>query len=302
MEAVLVTGISGLLGYQVALRLHEAGRDVLGLDVRPAPEGAPFPARVGDVTSLEAVRTAMAGRREVVHAAAISGPMLMLDDPFGIATINLGGAMAVFEAARQAQVRRLVWLSSIAVYGDQPTLDPVLESAAPNPRSFYGHTKVAGEALLRGYVARYGLNAVALRLSSVYGVRRQTACALTAVIKAGLAGRPVQVAAEGSSFRQYIHIEDAARAVILALAQEDSPGLVYNVTGGTYVAEADLAQMIQRLIPGLMVEYGLPEWNEGQVGPLVIAAAAKAFGFEPMVSLEDGLAELHQHLAGKQGA
>ena len=302
MEAVLVTGTSGLVGYQVALRLHEAGRDVLGLDVRPAPDGAPFPAMVGDVASLETVRKAMVGRRDVVHGGAISGPMLMLDDPFGIATINLGGAIAVFEAARQAEVRRLVWLSSIAVYGDQPTLDPLPEDAPLNPRSFYGHTKWAGEALLRGYIARYGLNAVALRLSSVYGIRRQTACALTAVIEAGLADRPTQVAAEGSSFRQYIHVEDAARAVILALAKDDLPSLVYNVTGGTCVAEADLARMIQRLIPELVLEYGPPAWNEGHVGPLVITAAANDLGFTPVVSLEDGLAELHQHLAGRPRA
>ena len=299
MEAVLVTGTSGLVGYQAALRLHEAGRDVLGLDVRPAPEGAAFPAMVGDVTSLETVRKAIAGRREVVHAGAISGPMLMLDDPFGIATINLAGAVAVFEAARQAEVRRLVWLSSIAVYGDQPTLDPVPESAPPNPRSFYGHTKWAGEALLRGYIARYGLNAVALRLSSVYGVRRQTACALTAMMQAGLAGRPAPVAAAGSSFRQYVHVEDAARAVILALAAESLPGVVYNVTGGTYVAEADLARMTQRLIPELVLEYGPAAWNEGHLGPLLISAAAKDFGFQPVVSVEDGLAELHQHLADR---
>ena len=300
MEAVLVTGSSGLVGYQVALRLHETGRDVLGLDVRPAPEQAPFPSMVGDVASLETVQKAMDGRGEVVHAGAISGPMLMLDDPFRIATINLGGALAVFEAARQAQVRRLVWLSSIAVYGDQPTLDPVAETAAANPRSFYGQTKLAGEALLRGYIERYGLNAVALRLSSVFGARRETACALTGVIQAGLAGRPAHVAAQGSSFRQYIHVEDAARAVMLALAREHLPHWVYNVTGDSYVSEAELAQRIQRLIPGLAVEYGPPAWNEGHLGPLVTTSAKADFGFRPGVSLDDGLVALYQHLVGKE--
>ena len=299
MDPVLVTGTSGLVGYQVALDLHRAGADVLGLDVRPAPDAAPFRHVVGDVASIDTVARLMQGRPNVVHAGAVSGPMLMLDNPYGIAQANLGGAMAVFEAARRAGVRRLVWTSSIAIYGDQPALDPLLESAPPNPQSFYGHTKAAGETLLHAYVVRYGLRAVALRMSSVFGVRRQTACALRAAIEAGLQGRPVRVAAEGSSFRQYLHVEDAARSVLLALAAEAAPGFVYNVTGGTYVAEADLARMIAELVPGLSIECGPPAWNEGHLGPLVIDAAARDLGYRPQVALQVGLAELHGHLAAQ---
>ena len=297
MEPVLVTGTSGLVGYQVALRLHDAGSDVLGLDVRLAPEGAPFRCVVGDVADLGTVMRVMQGRPNVVHAGAVSGPMLMLDDPHGIAQANLGGAMAVFEAARRLAVRRLVWTSSIAVYGDQPTLEPVPEHAALNPRSFYGHTKVAGEALLRGYTTRYDLHAVALRLSSVIGVRRQTACALRTVIEAGRQGRPARVAAEGSSYRQYLHVDDAAHAILLALSAETVPGFAYNVTGGTYVTEAELARMIRGFMPALAVEAGPPAWNEGHLGPLVIDAAIRDLGYHPLVALHDGLAELCGHAA-----
>ena len=302
MDPVLVTGTSGLVGYQVALRLHEAGADVLGVDVRPAPEGAPFPHVVADAASLETVERLMAGRPNVVHAGAVSGPMLLLDDPHGIAQANLGGCIAVFEAARRQAVRRLVWLSSIAVYGDQPTLEPVAETAVPNPRSFYGHTKVAGEALLHGYVALYGLNAVALRLSSVYGPRRQTECALRSVIEAGLQARAVEVSADGSSYRQYIHVEDATRAVLDALTKERVPGFVYNITGGTYVTEADLARMIGEFVPGLSLTFGAPAWNEGHLGPLVMTAAERDLGYRPQVPLRDGLAELCRHLQSRGAA
>jgi UDP-glucose 4-epimerase len=302
MEPVLVTGTSGLVGYEAASQLHAAGIDVLGLDVRPAPLGTPFRCEVGDVADLATVTRLLRGRPNLVHAAAISGPMLLLDNPYGIAQANLGGAMAVFEAAYRAPVRRLVWLSSIAVYGDQPGLDPLPESARPNPQSFYGHTKVAGETLLHAYVVRYGLNAVALRLSSVFGVRRQTACALRALIEAGLQGRPARVAAAGSSFRQYLHVRDAANSVVLALAADALPGFVYNVTGGSYVTEAEIAGMIQALLPGLVVEPGPPAWNEGHLGPLVIDAAARDLGYRPRVSLADGLAELCAHLRARDAA
>jgi nucleoside-diphosphate-sugar epimerase len=298
MDPVLVTGTSGLVGYQVALRLHEAGTDVLGLDIRPAPDGVRFPHIVADAGSLDAVARAMAGRPNVVHAGAISGPMLLPDNPHGIAQANLGASMAVFEAARRVGVRRLVWLSSIAVYGDQPTLDPVTESAAQNPQSFYGQTKVAGEALLRGYVVHYGLSAVALRLSSVFGPRRQTACGLRAIIECGLQGRTATVAAAGSSYRQYVHVEDAARAVLCALTAGQPPGFVYNITGGSYETDADLARMMTEYLPTLSIAYGPAAWNEGHLGPLVIEAAERDLAYRPQIPLRQGLAELCRHLGG----
>jgi UDP-glucuronate 4-epimerase len=257
---------------------------------------------IGDVTSLDVVAPLLEGRPNVVHAGAISGPMLMLDNPLGIAQANLVGAIAVFEAARCAKVRRLTWLSSIAVYGDQPTLDPLPETAPANPQSFYGHTKVAAETLLHAYATHYGLHAVALRLSSVFGVRRQTACALRAVIEAGFEGRVARVAAEGTSYRQYLHVDDATRAVLLTLSAETVPGFVYNVTGGSYVTEAEIARMIAAIVPGLAVEYGPPAWNEGHLGPLVIAAAERDLGYRPRVALADGLAELVAHLRTRAAA
>jgi nucleoside-diphosphate-sugar epimerase len=139
---------------------------------------------------------------------------------------------------------------------------------------------------------------VALRLSSVFGPRRQTACALRSVIEAGLAGRPATVAAENSSFRQYIHVDDAARAVCLALEADKSPGFAYNITGGTYLTEAELAREIAALVPGLAIQPGPPAWNEGHLGPLLIDPAARDLGFTPRVTLREGLTELVGHIKG----
>lgn len=297
VDPVLVTGSSGLVGHQVALRLHRAGVDVLGVDVRPG-DGT-FPATTGDVADLALMHRLIGGRPNVVHSGAVSGPMLMLDNPYGIAQANLGGAMAVFEACRVAKVRRLVWLSSIAVYGDQPTLAPIPETTSVNPQSFYGHTKAAAELLLHAYVARYGLDAVALRLSSVYGVRRQTEYGLRALIEAGQRGGAVTVAQEDTSFRQWLHVDDAAEAVVLALEAPRLAQFVYNVTGGSYVTEASIARMIQELVPGLTIRPGAPAWNEGHLGPLLIDLAAQDLGFRPKIALRDGLAEL---VAGLQGS
>ena len=289
MLPVLVTGSAGLVGFRVAETLHHAGNDVLGVDLRAS--GGPFPDVIADVADLDAMQRLIDGRPNVVHAGAISGPMLMLDDPHGIAQANLGGAMSVFEACHRAKVRRLVWLSSIAVYGDQPTLDPIPETTAMNPQSFYGHTKAAGEYLLHAYVARYDLSAVALRLGSVYGPRRQTPYGLRAVIEAGLAGRAVSIAQEGTSHRQYMHVDDAAEAVRLAL-EAPAPGFVYNVTGGTWETEAAIGCELRALLPSLILEPGPEAWNEGHLGPLVLQAAAGDLGYRPRVELRAGLREL----------
>lgn len=171
-------------------------------------------------------------------------------------------------------------------------MDPIPETAAVNPQSFYGHTKASGEILLHAYVARYGLNAVALRLSSVFGLRRRTECRLRSVIEAGLDGRPITVPAEGTSFRQYLHVDDAAEAVLTALSVTATPQLFYNITGGTYVTEAALAAMLQDLLPGLVTVPGPPAWNEGYLGPLLTDAARRDLGYAPKISLRDSLMEL----------
>ena len=301
MDPVLITGTSGFIGFQVAERLCVAGYDVLGPDLRPPLPGALFRHEVGDITSLATLSKLLAGRQNLIHAGAISGPMLIKDDPHGVAHVNLGGGMTVFEAGRLVKLRSLVSASSIAVYGDQPALDAVQEDTKPNPQSFYGHTKLAGEALLHGYVQHYGLNAVALRISSVCGVRRDTLCNLNSVIKAGLQGRPAQASAENTSFRQYVHVKDAASAVIAVLSAESTPGFVYNIAGGTYMTEAAIARMIGEALPGLVIEYGPPAWNEHHISLLNIKAAACDFGYQPSVYLREGLAELIAHFATSTG-
>jgi UDP-glucuronate 4-epimerase len=297
VERVLVTGTSGLIGYRVAGLLAAGGTPVQGFDLRPPPAGAPFPAQVGSLADGAAVAAAMRGCDAVVHVGAVSGPMLMLDDPAAVAGANVGGCMAVFAAAHRAGVRRLVWASSIAVYGDQETLDPVTEDAPLHPASFYADTKVAGEALLRGYVRHYGLDAIALRLSTVYAPDRQTPCAIRDMIVATREGRPVPVSAPGSGQRQYIHADDAARAMLLALAAPPDHQFAYNITGSTWLAEAEVADRLRALLPAMTITQGPAAWSDGHLGPLVIEAARRDLGYAPQIDLRDGLAEMVQHVA-----
>lgn len=293
--SVLVTGSSGLIGYRVAGRLVARGTTVHGFDLRPPPPDAPFTAQVGSLADADAVAAAMRGCESVVHAGAVSGPMLLCDDPAAVVEANVGGAMAVFAAAHRQGVRRLVWFSSIAVYGDQPTLDPVPEETPFHPGSVYAATKVAGEALLHGYVQHHGMDAVALRLSSVYGPDRQTPCAIRDMIHAARAGRPVVVPAPATSARQYLHADDAARAVLCALDAPPDHRFAYNITGGSWLPEAEIAAQLCEMLPGMVVTHGEAAWNEGHLGPLVIEAARRELGYVPRMSMREGLAEMVAH-------
>ena len=104
------------------------------------------------------------------------------------------------------------------------------------------------------------------------------------------------VAAEATSFRQYLHIEDAARSVLLALALPPTHQFAYNITGGSYLSESELATLVAALLPGLEIKHGPVAWNEGHLGPLVLTAAERDLGYSPTVNIRDGIADLLRHI------
>ena len=171
-----MTGSSGLLGHAVIAA--DIGRyEIIGHDTRLADDPTPGAEYlVGDLRDYLELVEAMRSRgvTDVVHSGAISHPMLLADQPSGLVAINVGGTANVLEAARRAGVRRIVFISSAAVYGSSSP-DREFEEASPlNPDGIYAATKAAGEMLVRGFGARFGLDFVILRPVSVYGPRRRT--------------------------------------------------------------------------------------------------------------------------------
>ena len=126
--AVLVTGLSGLIGGAVAHRLAATGRAVVAMD-RVVPADAPFPVITHDLPDPQRWHEAIVRHRirKVVHAGGISGPMLLQDAPARLCDINLGGLIGLLEAARIHGLERIVWFSSILAYGDRSDLAPVAE-------------------------------------------------------------------------------------------------------------------------------------------------------------------------------
>jgi len=230
---VLVTGATGAVGPRVVEALLEAGHRVRTLSLDAPPQGA-WPGevdeRLGDITDPEAVAAAMAGVEGVVHLAAllhIVNPPPELKPRYE--RINVGGTATVVEAACRAGVDRLVFFSTIAVYGSSDGA-VITEESLLQPDSFYAQTKVEAERIVLAAKRADGepLGTV-LRLGAVYGARikgnyRRLLLSLAR-------GRFLPIGA-GKNRRTLLYDKDAARAAVLALRHADCAGEVFNITDG----------------------------------------------------------------------
>lgn len=291
---ILVTGAAGLIGGRLVGRLAAEGAAVIATDQRAtAPPAGVRWATVNlmDGPALAALmREARVGG--VVHAGAISGPMVAAGDPHQVMSVNAGGALNIAEAALRADVERLVALSSAGVYGAQATLDPVREEAPLNATDIYGASKIAAETILRAYRHDHGLRVIALRPSSVYGPGRTTACFIRDMIDHARRGVPLALAPEGACRRQFVHVDDVVAAILGALNAPRLEHFAFNVSGGTWLSEHEIVAQAATALPGLQIASvaAPPRCLDGEMGPLDTARAQAAFGFSPSIPLPEGIA------------
>ena len=290
-EAILVTGLSGLIGGAVARRLADIGKTVVGMD-RVAPVKAYFPVIVHDLPDPQRWHEAIVryGVRKVVHAGGISGPMLLQDAPARLCDINIGGLLGLLEAARIHRLERIVWFSSILAYGDRADLSPVAEDTPLRPNTIYGATKAGGEALIEAFHTEHGVDAVSLRVASCYGPGRTTACLMRTLVEDGLDGKTTVVRDAAGRTRQHVFIDDVVDAVCAALDAKTLTRHAYNIGPGIAQELDDIAEAVRSAVPGTCVALrpdGLA-WNTFGLGPLVIDAARRDLSFKPRTSLAEG--------------
>ena len=296
----VVTGGSGFIGSHVVDALVRAdAAEVVVLDASLIPrnlaESEPS-ARVrsieGDIRDPAVVRSALDGSDGVFHMAVL--PLGgCVDDPRLCHEVNVGGTLNVLEAARDANVAKLVFSSASSVYGDtDETMD---ESHPLEARTMYGASKVAGEFYVRAFKDTYGLDYVTLRYMNVYGPR-QGGGLVVSVIKRLLAGERPVIAGDGSQSFDFVHVADVAAANLHAMASDVSDD-AFNVGSGTEVSVREIAEKLIDL-----TDAGVePEYDGGQrvlmrrrVGSN--ARAKELLGWAASRSLEDGLREVVESL------
>ncbi len=281
-----------MVGFPVACALAKAGRKVIGLDPAPPPfecDGVETIER--GVGGLDDMRDLIArySVEKIIHAGAISGPMLSRDDPYLICQTNMIATAGLVEAARRTGVTRLVYCSSASAFGNTPPA-PVPDDAPMRPTTLYGATKAACDHIIAAYRAQYGLDAIGLRLSTVYGPGRRTACAIRTMIADALTGAKSRFEYRGDTCRHYLFVDDAVQAVVKALDADPAPQYAHNIAGPDYVPMSRIAEIIGENASGADITFGDDEDDAlDRRERLDISAAERNFGFAREFGIERGI-------------
>jgi UDP-glucuronate 4-epimerase len=238
-DLVLVTGAAGFIGFHVAQRLAEAGRNVVGVDnLSPYYDPALKEARLAELGKLSAfsfVRLDLADRKQVaalfaehrfpfvVHLAAQAGVRYSLVNPAAYVDANLAGFANVLEGCRHHGCRHLVFGSSSSVYGANAKLPFSVHHNVDHPISFYAATKRANELMAHAYSHLYGLPATGLRFFTVYGPWGRPDMAMYIFAKAIMEGAPIRLYNDGKMRRDFTYIDDAVEAVVRLIDRPPSP-------------------------------------------------------------------------------
>jgi UDP-glucose 4-epimerase len=302
----LVTGGAGFIGSHVVGRLLTEGYDVRVLDnlssgkrENLAEVAKDVELLEGDVRSEEAASRAAQGCELVYHEAAIVSVPYSVEHPRETHDVNIRGTLNVLLAARDAGARRVVFASSAAVYGDEPTL-PKHEGMLPQPISPYGVEKLTAEHYLRTFTQLYGLETVALRYFNVFGPRQDPRSPYSGVISVFvsrlLGGQKVGIFGDGEQTRDFVYVGNVVDANLLAATSAAAPGRVYNVACGeetTLLALADQLGAAAGVKP--TIELLPPRAGDIKRSVADIEAARRDLGYEPKVDVGAGLARLVEH-------
>ncbi|HEY9585370.1 MAG TPA: NAD-dependent epimerase/dehydratase family protein [Candidatus Paceibacterota bacterium] len=293
-KIAVVTGGAGFIGSHLVDELIRRGYAVRVVDNLIAgkkenihPDAEFFKV---DIRNMEALRPIMDGATFVFHLAALPRVQYSIEQPVETHDVNVNGTLNVLLAARDANVKRVVYSASSSAYGDQETM-PLHEEMLAQPLSPYGLHKYIGEQYARVFSVVYGLPTVSLRYFNAYGSRFDPEGAYALVIgkflKLRKNGEPLPVTGDGEQTRDFTHVRDIVSANLLAAESKNvGKGEVVNIGAGREVSINHIAKLV-----GGRVTH-IPARLEPRRTLADNTRAKKLFGWEPRVLLEDGIAEL----------
>jgi UDP-glucose 4-epimerase len=295
MKKAVVTGGAGFIGSHLSAALLLAGYEVHVVDNlvngkrEDVPEGVIF--HELDILDTVALLPIVKEAHVVFHLAALPRVPFSFDHPVESHHANIDGTFSVLMAARDEKARRVVYAASSSSYGDQPTL-PFTEDMEPAPKSLYSFQKLVGEEYARLFSENYGLPTVSLRLFSVYGPYMRPDGGYALAVPKFLAcvrdGTPCPVTGNGEQTRDFTHVSDVVRAFMLAMdAETVGKGEVINIAAGRNVSVNALVDLI-----GGKKEYVSKRPADAQDTYGAITKAKTLLGWEPTVTLEEGIGEL----------
>ena len=297
MEKIIVTGGAGFIGAHIVDALVEKGYKVHVVDNLSAGKKENVNSKailhIVDIREKEKLIPIFKDAKYVFHEAAFPQVQYSIENPIETNDINVNGTLNVLEASRVNNVKRVIFASSSAIYGDQETL-PITEDMQINPLSPYGAHKYIGEVYMKLYAQIYGLETVSLRYFNVYGPRQSANGAYASVIPKFIEFRKKNesliITGDGEQTRDFVNVKDIVMANISAMkSNKVGKGEVINIGAGDQYSVNYIASLI-----GEQVEYVPPriEPRNTQAG---ILKAKKFLNWEPCVILEEGIKELKEY-------
>ncbi len=286
-----VTGGAGFIGSHVVDYLIQGGHEVVVLDHKAKPHRRDAESRDVDIRNLSALLAATEGCDFIFHLAAVSNVNEAAQQPLECIAVNIGGTANVLEAARQNGVKRVVFASTVWVYsgayGDNFNEDSPF--FVPRAGYIYTSSKIAGELLIHDYWRLYKQPFTILRYGTPYGPRMRETLVIPIFLKKAFAGEALTVAGDGSQYRNFVYVEDLARAHLLMMSDK-AENQTYNLEGRRKVTVREVAETIDRLLGGeVRIEYIPARLADYPGKQISIEKARRELGWEPMVDFEEGM-------------
>ena len=251
----------------------------------------------GDIRNYEACLNACEGIDRITHQAALGSVPRSINDPLTTNAVNITGTLNIFTAAKEKNIKRIVFAASSSTYGDHPGL-PKVEDIIGRPLSPYAVTKYVNELYAQVYASLYGIGYIGLRYFNIYGPKQNPAGPYAAVIplfaEAVLSGNPPTINGDGNHSRDFTYVENAVQANILSLFTEDPAAVnqVYNIACGAQTSLNELFASLKKAGNSNMEPvYGPDRRGDVKHSLADISKARKLLGYNPAITVDEGLAK-----------
>jgi UDP-glucose 4-epimerase len=288
---VTVTGGSGFIGSHVVDQMMAAGHEVTVVDVRP-PHRSDVTYCEVDVADLPGLIEATVGADAVFHLAGMANVNEAIADPAGTFRVNVGGTANVWEAARHNDVPRVVLASTVWVYAAASDRDSGTEDV-PMSVSDTGHvytaSKIAAELVATSYAQLYGLSYTILRYGIPYGPRMREELVIPRFFGCAREGKPIVIHGDGLQYRNYVYVEDMARAHLLALGDQ-AHNQIFNLEGPEPVSIRRLAELVRDIMNPLMgIDFRDARPGDFTGHPASREKATSLLGWSATTTFEEGM-------------
>ncbi|SHJ97480.1 UDP-glucose 4-epimerase [Tangfeifania diversioriginum] len=299
MEKALVIGGAGFIGSNVVKELLKTGNytvkvfDNLSTGQLKNLNGLDYEFNNGNILDSETLNYASKDIDVIFHLAANIGNIKSLNDPIFDSNTNIIGTLNVLSAAKKNNIRKVVYSSSAAIYGEL-LYQPIDENHPLEPESPYGVSKLAAEKHCLWYGKHYNIDTVCLRYFNVYGINQYSdeyGNVIPKWVDLLLNNAPIKIYGNGSQTRDFVNVRDIAKANVLSASKKQLRGF-YNISSGESITIKELALKLKRIFDK-EIEIQYEDFRPGEVKHCKadITKAQKILGFKPAVELNQGLKE-----------